>query len=196
MLKNLIKSGLPGWFYTWKTVAAIALLGPIAVMLIGSAFSAVASFVVGPSRHAPGCFTMQYAAPLRPGSKKFDPHNEDVIAVAASRDKAVGALQDAVHACRPDRCGRSGREGYRKAAIGYMSARGWAAQQLFIRYGEEGLEYANRIYFSARDIELVNELREGFAAGLLDISRLHGNEAAVRMLLFKPLTRFKLCRAQ
>jgi hypothetical protein len=195
VLDDLVKNGLPSWVYTWRTVFAIMFLGPIVVMTLGSGFSMAWGLVVGESRHAPDCYTLS-GAPLVSSHRLFDADNRDIAEVQPAHDKVVADVIAAIKECQPGRCGSAQRAAYRKAATGYVSARAWASQRMFVRYGDAGLSFAGTIYGTGVDSQIVYALRAGFEAGLLDISRLHSLEQPMRMLLFRPLTDFKLCRAE
>lgn len=192
IIDDLLKNGLPRWVYTWPTVLAIAVVGPFAMLAIGSVFGGVGSLFSSSTPHAPACYTMHKSGPLAPGKHSFD-HYEDVGKLQGEHDERLDALLQAIDACRPDSCSKAMRETYRKAAHTYIGVRGQAAQRMYLSYGQVGLDYAESLYKTGQDGKAIRGLRQGFEAGLFDLTRLHSLEPLTRSLLFKPLSEVRLC---
>lgn len=195
VLDDLVRNGLPPWVYTRRTVFALMFLGPLAAMLVGSGFDSAWRLVVGESRHAPVCFTLS-ASPLTSAHRPLLVDNHDVAAVQPSHDRVLDEATAAVRQCQPATCAPELRKAYRKAVVGYVSERAWTLQRMYVRYGDAGLYFAETVYSTGADTRLVGDMRVGFDAGLLDISRLHSIEQPMRMLLFRPIGEFKLCIAE
>jgi hypothetical protein len=189
---SLLQDGLPANFFTrWRAVAAG--LGIAGAVLIASEIYLEAKYYVSEPTTAPACYGREHVAGKQviPSRDLRDRNGHAIDDRHVSFDADQVAL--ALRVCTPQSCPGKAWKEYKSAIFWYLSSRLQHTSQLYRNYGEDGLTRARMIYREPLDVEVVDGLRERYAAGVFRLNDFRQNHAAVAILVLKGSAALRPC---
>ncbi|MBL8884804.1 MAG: hypothetical protein JNL45_17315 [Hyphomicrobium sp.] len=122
-----------------------------------------------------------------PGASNPDSSGSAAVALRTARE--------AVSHCRSGWCDRQTRSQLHQSLTAYLAYRRTVTNSLYQTQGTAGLEEAARLFSSANDVALTEELAALFARGGLSFDDLPEERPALALVLTKPANAFKPCQA-
>ncbi len=108
---------------------------------------------------------------------------------------ALRTAREAVSHCRSGWCDSQTRSHLRHSLTAYLAYRRAVTSALYQTQGTAGLDEAARLFSSAGDLALTEELAALFARGGLSFDELPEERPALALVLTKPVKAFKPCEA-
>ena len=189
---SLLENGLPAGFFTrWRAVATgLGIAG--AVIIVLNIYSTVSYYVSEP-KTAPACYGTEQVAgkqviPNR-GARDRNGHSVDDRLASFNADQ----LTLAQRICTAQSCPSQAWKEYRSAMFWYLSSRLQHTSNLYCAYGDAGLMRASEIYREPFDQNIVEGLRQRYAAGVFRLNDFRQNRAAVAILTLRSNDALRPC---
>jgi hypothetical protein len=191
---SILENGLPAGFFTrWRAVATG--LGIAGAVIVASNIYSTVNYYVSEPKTAPACYGTQQVAgkqviPNR-GTRDRNGHSVDDRLASLNVDQITLAQR----ICTAQSCPSQAWKEYRSAMFWYLSSRLQHMSNLYRAYGDAGLTRAREIYREPFDQNVVEGLRQRFAAGVFRLNDFRQNRAAVTILVLRGSEALRPCGA-
>lgn len=143
------------------------------------------------------CFPMPSIAGRMPAIKSALMQLENAPTEAEHQRSVMqtyhSSVREAELACTPDVCEAADLKKYRSALRQYILTRENITRNLFRERGDGGLAYAEDIFNTPVDDEIIEHLQALVATGLFDLATLREAKQSAALLTLKPVSAYLPC---
>ena len=143
------------------------------------------------------CFPMPSTAGLMPDVKSEMMQAEGAPTVLEQKRQSMktyqAAVRDAAAGCTIESCDPADRRKYRSAIFFYILTRESITRNLYRERADSGLAYAEEIFNTIGDIEVIDHFQAMVRAGKFDLGTLGKAKGSAALLALKPESAYLPC---